>query len=190
MDPMDAILMTIESAGGTVSGRTAIQKLVYFESCVVDVNACYQPYYYGPYSAEIAGATQSLVSLNFLAEEIDYKESKKLPGSEDWKTYKYKISDDGKKVLEMIKKKHPAEYEDIKKVVTVCKQESELDIGRLSRAAKVHYLFRNVSGPDNSVLSTEEISSISEDYGWQLTEEDVEKAFTLIGSLQAETPGI
>ncbi|CAJ36313.1 hypothetical protein [Methanocella arvoryzae] len=190
MDPMDAILLTIDAAGGTVSGRTAIQKLVYFESQATEINACYQPYYYGPYSAEVAGATQSLVSLHFLTEEIDYKESKKLHGSEDWKTYKYKLSDDGKKVLDMIKKKYPEECEEIKKIVEICKQESDLDIGRLSRAAKVHYLFNTLTCQDGTALSISDISVISEEYGWQLSEDDVENAFDLIGSIQVKASGI
>ncbi|WP_424358369.1 hypothetical protein [Methanocella sp. MCL-LM] len=187
MDPTDAILMTIDSTGGEISGRTAIQKLIYFESLVLDINACYQPYYYGPYSGEVAGGTQSLVSLNFVKEEIDYKESRKFNSSEDWKKYSYKLSDDGKTVLQSIKEKNESNYDLIKKVVEICKRETRMDIHKLSCAAKVHYLTNNCTPAPGSL---EKIQQYAECHGWQLSDDDIIEASDLIAALKAELPQI
>ena len=190
MDPTDAILMTIDSAGGLISGRTAIQKLIYFESRIVNISATYQPYYYGPYSAEVAGATQSLVSLNFLNEEIDYKASRKFKSSEDWKKYKYKISEDGRTVLTRIEEKYRDDFRSIDKIVDVCNRETGMDIIKLSCAAKVHYLTGNYTNVDKRPLSVEDIELIAGELGWQISDEDIINSLELIQTLRAEIPGI
>jgi hypothetical protein len=190
MDPTDAVLLTIDAAGGSISGRTAIQKLIYFESCVLEICATYQPYYYGPYSAEVAGATQSLVSLNFLNEEIDYKESRKFKSHEDWKKYKYKISEDGNTVLKKIKDKYTSENLVVNQIVELCNRETGMDILKLSCAAKVHYLRENFTNTDKSQRSVNDMETLAGELGWQITEEDIFDALGFIKTLRAEISGI
>jgi uncharacterized protein YwgA len=50
-------------------------------SKVVDIK--YRPHYYGPNSAQVAGATQELIDLDFLKEEIDTAKTTGFPVPDD-----------------------------------------------------------------------------------------------------------
>ncbi len=49
----ETVLTVIAAAGGTLEGRTAIQKLCYFAGLVLDEDLGHRAHYYGPYSREV-----------------------------------------------------------------------------------------------------------------------------------------
>ena len=131
----DAILATIRAAGGSITGRTAIQKLMYFENVSKIVDIKYRPHYYGPYSAEVAGAIQELIDLDFLKEEIETAETTGFPVPDDWKRYRYTLTSDGNKVIEHINQESAAETKKISNLVSTCQK--TVKIGRASCRERV-----------------------------------------------------
>lgn len=166
----DAILATIKVAGGSITGRTTIQKLVYFENISKLVDTKYRPHYYGPYSAEVAGAIQELIDLNFLKEEIETAETAGFLVPDDWKRYRYTLTSDGNKVVEQINQKNKAEFNRISNLVRTCKQTVNLDANMLSWAAKVHYILSS----QGKTMTLDEIQNTAESFGWKLPQPQIE----------------
>ena len=72
MGVMDAILATINSAGERrISGRTLLQKKLYFLSVLNQEAFGYRPHYYGPYSQLVADNVGALCQAGFLKEEVE-----------------------------------------------------------------------------------------------------------------------
>lgn len=183
MNVFDAILTTIKAAEGSIAGRTAIQKLVYFEHISQLVNAKYRPHYYGPYSAEVAGTIQELIDLDFLKEEVDTAENTGYSVPEDWKRYRYSLSADGVKAVEQIKKENSAEYTKISNVVSICNNTVKLDTNMLSWAAKVHYILSS----QNRTMVLDEIPHTAKSFGWTLSQLQINKAAELLRQLKLVT---
>lgn len=181
MELLDAILITIKAAGDCIPGRTAIQKLVYFESIFGLVEAKYRPHYYGPYSAEVSGAIQELAYLNFIKEEVETRETTGFTVSDDWKRYCYAISEDGREIVNWLEKENLNEYNKIVNLVGICKKTANLDVNVLSWAAKVHYI---LSKPGEKPMTPEEISNIADSFGWKLSQSQINDAVELLKKLK------
>lgn len=54
MEALEAIISSVNEAGGLITGRTTIQKILYFGTVKGIVNAHFRPHYYGPFSSEVA----------------------------------------------------------------------------------------------------------------------------------------
>ncbi|MDI6897477.1 hypothetical protein [Methanocella conradii] len=178
IDLLDAIVLTIKAANNQISGRTAIQKLLYFESMAGVIEAKYRPYYYGPYSSELMGTIESAVKLNFIDENLDVFNGKMDADSVEWKRYVYSLTEDGKELAEQLIKEHEPDYEKINCIVNTCKKISDLDVNTLSYAAKIHYILSSKKKP----MMINEITEMASSFGWKLSKPKVEKA---IGLLQA-----
>lgn len=180
MEIADAILVTIKAAGGCISGRTTIQKLIYFESLFNLVDANYRPHYYGPYSSDVSSIIQELTYLDFLKEEVETRETTGFTVSGDWKRYCYTISNDGNEIIEHIKKEHTKEYSEIVNFVKICKKTTNLDVNILSWAAKVNYILLKQGAP----MTPEEITTIAESFGWKLSQDQIDNAVELLKQLK------
>lgn len=179
MEISDAILVTIKSAGGNIIGRTAIQKLIYFESIFGLVEANYRPHYYGPYSNDVSEGIQELTELDFLKEEIETSETTGFFVPNDWKRYRYELDSDGNEVVSFIKEENKEEYDQILKIVELCSKNVNLDVNMLSWAAKVNLILSNQVKP----MSIDEIKVTAESFGWEITESQVNKAIQLLEEL-------
>lgn len=180
MEISDAILITIKAAGGSILGRTTIQKLIYFESIYGLVDAKYRPHYYGPYSAEVSGTIQELTDLDFLKEEIETAETTGFPVPDDWKRYRYFLSSDGKEVVDHLEKESKVEYDKIFNLVSICKDTVNLDVNILSLTAKVIYILSSQGKP----MTVDEIRVAAESFGWRLSESRIEGAVELLKQLK------
>ncbi len=179
MDEFDGVLVMLKAAGGRIPGRTAIQKLGYFSTIPSAIGAHYRPHYYGPYSADIAGAIQALVSYGFIEERM---ETPVAPGSAtapDWKRYTYNLTDDGRKLVSRLEKEHTSEARKIGEIVSICKNTASLDSKTLSWAAKVHYI-RTL---EQRGLSHDEIREIARTLNWDLTEDQIDRGVNLLKNL-------
>lgn len=169
MDSTEAILLTIDSVSNkSITGRTAIQKIIYFEKKKVPVDAKYKAYHYGPYSAEVTSALSTLVSLNLIYEELDYTQSNTKNPTDDWRVYTYTLTEKGKKVVEEIKAKDAENSSKINSVVTNCTSLTKLDRTLLSYAAKVDYINKNFD-----LNTPEEIKEKAKDFGWKLSYQNI-----------------
>lgn len=176
LELLKAILLTIQAADGRISGRTAIQKLVYFETVKNITRAEYRPHYYGPYSEEVANAIQTLVALKFLKEEEVSYGIEPRP----WRVFKYEMSDEGKKAVEQISSENAKEYEQIKSVVETSKNVVGLDANAMSLAAKAYFVLLK----GKHAMTCEEIKKDAIDYGWKIPGEvSIDKAVDLLNEL-------
>lgn len=63
------VLAVVENEPGNhVVGRTLLQKKIFFLKEMISEQVKFFPHYYGPYSREVAGAVDSLVSAGILKE--------------------------------------------------------------------------------------------------------------------------
>lgn len=175
----DAILATIRAAGGSITGRTAIQKLMYFENVSKVVDIKYRPHYYGPYSAEVAGAIQELIDLDFLKEEIETAKTTGFPVPDDWKRYRYTLTSDGTKVVELLDRENEEEINKISNLVRTCQETVNLDANMLSYSAKVYYIISSQSKP----MTVHEIQKTAGSFGWNLSQNDINDAVDLLKQL-------
>jgi hypothetical protein len=181
--PIEAAMMVIDAADGRITGRTAIQKIVYFGTIMNAVNATYRPHYYGPYSADVAGALQTISSCHFVDEAIDTSENKKPNETFEWKRYTYSLNAEGHEVMAFLKNSSPYEYEEIKKIVNICKKTARLDPNVLSWAAKVHYILRQ----EHRQMTHDEISKIAETLNWKLGTPQINSGVNLLKELSLVT---
>jgi hypothetical protein len=180
MDVPDAIIVTLGAAADNVIGRTAIQKLIYFESIMNLVDANYRPHYYGPYSSEIAGTIQELTALGFVEEKLETKETTGYFVSDEWKRYCYRLTNEGSGFLSAAKKDDPETFDKIFEVVRICGWISNFNPKILSWAAKVHY----IESHNDTTMDSKEIISNAKEMGWELTEENIKIAIDLLDDLK------
>ncbi|MFA4875868.1 MAG: hypothetical protein WC586_00515 [Methanoregula sp.] len=183
LSPTEAAVMVIDAAGGRIAGRTAIQKIIYFGTVRNAVKATYRPHYYGPYSADISGALQTITSCHFVDEAMDTDDSRKVNETFEWKRYSYTLNDEGRKVTEFLKAGSPKDYEEIKKIVDICKKTAKLDPNVLSWAAKVHYIIKQ----EHRQMTYEEVSKIAKSLNWQLQDPQIATGVNLLKELSLVT---
>ncbi|MCK9314430.1 MAG: hypothetical protein M0P20_10320 [Methanocorpusculum sp.] len=179
MDEFDGVLVMLKAAGGRIPGRTAIQKLGYFSTIPDAIKAHYRPHYYGPYSADIAGAIQALVSYGFIEERVETPVAPGSAAAPDWKRYTYSLTDDGRKLVSRLEKEHTSEARKIEEIVSICKDTASLDSKTLSWAAKVHY----IQTLERRDLSHDEIREIARTLNWDLTEDQIDQGVNLLKNL-------
>lgn len=181
MDEFDGILVLLDAAGGRISGRTAIQKLGYFSMVQGAIRAHYRPHYYGPYSADIAGAIQMLVSYGFIDERVETAGD--ITAAPDWKRYTYTLTDDGRELAQEMKQEYPDDAAEVKQIVEICTDAAHLDSKTLSWAAKVHY----IKTQEQRFMPAEEIREIARALNWDLSEEQVREGMDLLTTLHLMT---
>jgi uncharacterized protein YwgA len=179
MDVPDAIIVTLGAVADKIVGRTAIQKLVYFEMVLDLVDANYRPHYYGPYSSEVMGTIQELAALGFVEEKIETRETTGYSVSDEWKRYCYKLTNDGSDFLAAVKKEDSENYDNISEVARKCGRISKFNPQILSWAAKVHY----IASHEDKAMEFKEIMSNANEFGWILTEENIIIAVDLLNDL-------
>lgn len=164
-----AVFLAALHAGSKGLLRTQLQKILYFASQKGVLEDSFGPGYFGPFSPNIANSTESLVNKNFLEEKIEY-----FPGTIG---YRYRLSDDGKKVVSMLREKYTrANGKGLRRVVTICKDQG---IRSLSIAAKVHYILKTMRVP----MTSEEIAAQAKILNWDLSGDEVEAASKLLRDL-------
>jgi len=181
MDPKDAALIAIGRSGQIV-GRTLLQKKLYFAAVLAEKDLGFRPYYYGPYSPEVADAVDSLVANRFLKETTET-----FPGQEsifgEWRRHSYELTADGHRLLQALGQTDEAEKlrEALDKVNA---QPIAEDFNLLSVAAKVHILLR-----EKSPATASEIERMALEYRWQLSADQIENVAKYLVDLGLVTVG-
>ena len=179
MDASEAIIAVVKVAGDNILGRTAIQKIVYFLSVFEIVDVKYRPHYYGPYSADVASSTQMLASIDFLNETVETPRTTGYTVPENWKKYHYSVSSDGEQFVEELKRSNAADFNEISRIVEICRNSVNFSPEILSWAAKVNYILSKKKEP----MTYEAIISTAGSFGWDLSSEQIEMALELLQNL-------
>jgi len=104
------MILLIEAAGGSVEGRTTLQKWFYFTSVKANLDFGFIPHFYGPYSETISRTINDLISSDFLFETGRMTRHDRI-------IYTYTLTEDGRKLANDLKIIHKELYSKIKGVI-------------------------------------------------------------------------
>jgi hypothetical protein len=172
MEIPELIIAVLSAKSDGIDGRTVIQKLCYFTSVKIKMDAGYSADFYGPFSPLIAAHLKSLVGFDFVIE-------KGRRTVRDRIMYSYYLTDDGQVLAEKIKKVYPKEYSIVKDVVKKCDRIVHYNFYVLSWAAKVHFILRKTG----RAMTYKEAIHAGRLFGWKLGEKEIESAIKLLLAL-------
>jgi len=171
----DCVLVLVSSCSGEISGKTLLQKRLFFVGELLGLKGLgYAAHYYGPYSQLVASATNQLVSLGFLEEQtIGF-------GADDLGFEKrrvdYHLTDDGREVLAYLKRKNKKEVEAINEACQHLLSAGDLDYFALSHAAKAYFLLKEEGHP----MTREEIRAKAESFHWKIAPDNLDRAIDFL----------
>ena len=176
MDIYDAIGMTIYSNDGVIEGRTAIQKLVYFETLKIpSLSPCiFHHHFYGPFSREVASSLEDFSAFSYVNEIVH---------SGFFDSYTYEMTTKGKKYALKKKEKFPKEDEIISNIVKTCKEFCDLKSTPLSYAAKSYYILTSTEEGRKGKYTKEDVRSVGKNFDWNISQDDVEIGVSLLQKL-------
>jgi uncharacterized protein YwgA len=167
MNVSEFVMALIHASGGTVRGRTMLQKKGFFVSLLssLQVDLSYQAYYYGPYSAPIDGALTELKNLGFVEEASTGFGG--VSGGFEVRRYDYALTDDGKKILKPLLQTD--EYNALSAAVRKIQDAGSPDYLELSIAAKAYYILCK-KGVE---MSGKELQQEAKKFNWNIQEQSL-----------------
>lgn len=174
MQTRDFVLFAHGVFDGGISGRTTLQKRVYFLEVMLEENHGFMPHYYGPYSAQVADANSELKALGFLKEDV-HVYGWNHQGFE-MARYDYSLTGDGKKLLERKKKMYPEKWEKMQECAAAIKNAGNLNYMELAMAAKAFMILKREGGTaDRSTIKT-----VAGQLGWSIKEEELDRSIDFL----------
>ena len=170
----DVLLLAYRAFDSSMKGKTLMQKRIYFLSVRLGIELGYDAHYYGPYSEEVASANTELKSLGYLSETAS-------PFGVDQRgfemaRYDYKLTDAGNRLANKKASRMPNIAAEIEKAAKVITDAGNLDYMELSIAAKAYYVLTKLNGR----ATKEDIAAMLPKFGWNVTNEQLEKATTFL----------
>jgi hypothetical protein len=170
----ELILALVEEHGakGCV-GRTRVQKEIYFLQQRMSIEVSYTPYYYGPYSFDVASTLESLVAEGLLQEDVSPRKSE---GPFEGHSYFYKLTDDGKVLVKAWKAVNRDAYEKLRQAFVGLALNKQ-SIATLAVASKVHYA---IAKANKKPVPKPELIQHARSLGWTVNEGECEKAIEFL----------
>jgi hypothetical protein len=182
MRPTDFLLCLIDASGGTIEGRTLLQKRAFFVTQLVgqDFGLKFDAHYYGPYSSTVESTTTQLKNLGFLQESNTGFGI--LSDGFEVRRYDYALTADGQVVAKSLR--NTPQYEGIRKATHRMLAAGDPNYMELSIAAKAYFLLRKKAGKGMSVA---DLIREAEKYSWNISQESVKKAIGFLKSIDLAT---
>ena len=180
MNARDLVLLVVDAFGGEIRGKTWLQKRCYFVAllCSWHDQIGFEAHYYGPYSGEIDNAAGQLRALGFL-EESRAAFGGIGEGGFGVSRYDYRLTPDGHNIASVRKERGPDTWEAIEGAVRRIQEAGDPNYVELSIAAKAYYLLEQKGGP----ASADDLSQLAQGFGWQITGQQVERAWQFLKQL-------
>ena len=186
LDTDDLVLAVADACDGVMRGRTLLQKLGYFVSEVMQLDAQYRAHYYGPYSEAMTASLQGQVSRGLLQETIETFDDYGFSGHDfPRRRYTYALTDAGRAALAWRRKNAEDAFRKAASILSKITTTTP-DYRVLSYAAKLYFLLLQSGGPMSLAAALERAS---EDYGWPMTPEQMQAGARMladVGLVQAE----
>jgi uncharacterized protein len=177
METRDFVLLVYGAFDGQISGRTRLQKDVYFVAEVVEEDHGFGPHYYGPYSANVSEVNSELRDLGYLKEDVtvygfDHR-------GFEMARYDYSLTKDGLALLSRKKKLYPQEWKKIHSAAQIIKNAGSIDYMEFAMAAKIYMVLDKQGGK----ADRETMRSVAKSFGWSIDEEELERAMDILEKL-------
>jgi uncharacterized protein YwgA len=175
MTPYEFVQLVLHAHGGTIRGKTKLQKTVYFVGVLTGElgNLGYHPHYFGPYSAAVAEAIDELRGLGFVDQSIATLGRVDSSGFELARQY-ICHNKDGASVAAEKAKRHSGRFKRIKEILQKHKKVFSQDYERLSIAAKTYFLL----GEKKGKARLGELSALAAKFGWSVKVEQIKEGIT------------
>jgi uncharacterized protein YwgA len=184
LDVDDLVLLVVHANGEKLTGRTKLQKVIYFLSEMLRIPAGYRAHFYGPYSATVAETVDAQVSRGVLAEQRD-----DLGGWDAWghdyKLYTYHLTDKGREAYAWRRSQAPAAFDEAERWARRI-LDSGADYMLLSYAAKLWLMVQQQDGVQP--VRVEDLQAHARDLGWHIDEADIQRGVQLLDSLFLKEP--
>lgn len=178
LTPREAVLLALDAAGGTVEGRTSMQKIMYFVSLALEEDLGHRAHYYGPYSRPVELALTQTALADEVVETMERFPS--YTSGPDIRKYTYELTPDGKSVIEDAQARYSEQAKLIRETVdAVHDAVPDLDQNTLSMAAKIHFIVSHQDEP----TKLGEIPNLAKKLGWRLSESQVQGSVDLLQKL-------
>ena len=175
MDTDQLVLLIVHAAGGAMRGKTLLQKRGYFLSVAKQLDLGYRAHYYGPYSAEVESGLSKAKALGFIGEQTSTFSAADKKGFER-KRYDYTLTPDGQHMVDSLRRRQPAEFDEFTKILQKVKSLDNDDYMALSIGAKTHYVLDKAGKP----LTEDAIKESARELGWDVEEKDADEAVELL----------
>lgn len=168
------LLFMIHASGGSVDGRTLLQKKSYFVSLLsgISVNLGYQAHYYGPYSAIVDGTLTQLRNLGFVEESSTGFGI--VSGGFEMRRYDYRITPDGRQIIKPFLQ--GTEYKAVEEAVQKIRDAGEPDYMELPVAAKAYYILQK----QEKRMSTAELTEEAKEFNWNIQRKSFDRAIQFL----------
>ena len=172
MEVFELVIALLSALPQGIKGRTVVQKLGYFASVKLKMEAGYAADFYGPFSSKVAEQLQNLAELDFVVERGRHTSYNRT-------MYNYYLTEDGLELSQKAKEEYPKQFAVIRKIVGKCDETVHCNYNVLSWAAKVHFVVSRAG----KAMSRAEAIDASQSFGWKLSEDEVESAIRLLSAL-------
>jgi uncharacterized protein YwgA len=182
LTPQEAVLLALAAAGGTVEGRTSMQKITYFVAVALEQDLGHRAHYYGPYSRPVESALADAALGDEITETME-----RFPNyysGPDIRKYTYELTPDGEELVRELEADHPEEATTIDDTVGAIKEAvPDLDQNTLSMAAKNHFIVDTEGG----TAKLSDIPDLARELGWRISDGQVQKSVELLKGLDLLT---
>ena len=177
MEASHAVLIAIQEEGsdGRLVGRTLLQKKLYFACLLLGEDFGFQPHYYGPYSRQVADATDSLVSNRFLDEQVEVFPDRNVFGER--RRHSYTLTGDGQQLLTSGEVGEGVDQwrEAFRRIN---ERPLATDFNLLSIAAKVNMILAELGQG-----TTGDIRGKANEYGWKMSDDQIDQVAQFLEQL-------
>lgn len=177
MNATDFLLCLIDASGGTLYGRTLLQKRAYFVTQLLheDFGLGFGAHYYGPYSATVEGTAAQLKNLGFLQESSTAFGT--VRDGFEVRRYNYSLTADGKTLVDHLKR--TPDYQRIVEATRKIVDAGDPNYVELSIAAKAYFLLKR----KHVAMTPAELVQQAEQYNWRISSSSVQKAVAFLSAL-------
>ena len=180
MKKSDFLLCVISAKGGSVKGRTMLQKTCYFVWILsgAERETDFKAHFYGPYSPNLDDTLNELVSIGLLQQrQIGF-------GAADRSGFEirrndFELTEAGQEIVSLVKKRDAADWSKVEECVRRIREAGDPGYVELSISAKVYFI---VSSRDEK-LTRPAITRHAQSLGWDISSESIENAIKFLERL-------
>jgi len=178
MKPTDFLMCLIDAWGGTIPGRTLLQKRAFFVTELIgeDFGLKFDAHYYGPFSSTVEGTATQLKNLGFLQESNTGFGI--LSDGFEVRRYDYTLTDDGKFLVGRLRE--TPEYKKISDATRRMLAAGDPNYMELSIAAKAYFILKKKEGKE---MSAPELIKEAEKYSWNISPQSLKRAIGFLTSI-------